>query len=44
MKRRRKIPPRVPVEEFSIEYGDVNGVPLVETKNRNMKNTAKRKK
>ncbi len=32
MKGRRKTPPRIPVEEISIEYGDVNGVPLRETK------------
>lgn len=32
MKGRRKIPPRIPVEEFSVEYGDINGIPLYETK------------
>lgn len=31
MKRRRKTPPRIPIEEF-FEYGDVNGKPLVEVK------------
>ncbi|MGJ7910445.1 hypothetical protein [Neobacillus sp. LXY-1] len=30
MKARRKTPPRIPVEEFSVEFGDVNGVPLKE--------------
>lgn len=28
MKGRRNIPPRIPNEEFSIEFGDVNGVKL----------------
>lgn len=28
MKRRRKTPPRIPTEEFSIEFGDVNGTKL----------------
>jgi hypothetical protein len=28
MKGRRKIPPRIPNEEFSIEFGDVNGTKL----------------
>jgi hypothetical protein len=28
MKSRRKIPPRIPTEEFSIEFGDVNGTKL----------------
>ncbi|WP_268926772.1 MULTISPECIES: hypothetical protein [Neobacillus] len=28
MKDRRKTPPRIPVEEFSVEIGDVNGKPL----------------
>ncbi|MFJ7728830.1 hypothetical protein ACIQXV_22225 [Neobacillus sp. NPDC097160] len=32
MKDRRKMPPRIPTEEFSIEYGDVNGSKLYETK------------
>ncbi|MEH7107102.1 hypothetical protein [Bacillus sp. JJ1764] len=32
MKARRKTPPRIPVEEFSVEFGDVNGVPLKEKK------------
>ncbi|HEY2419964.1 MAG TPA: hypothetical protein VGI04_01025 [Neobacillus sp.] len=26
MKNRRKIPPRIPSEEFSVEFGNVNGV------------------
>ncbi|WP_285858577.1 hypothetical protein [Neobacillus niacini] len=30
MKGRRKTPPRIPIEEFSVEIGDVNGVPLKE--------------
>ncbi|MFB5197091.1 hypothetical protein ACE198_19565 [Neobacillus sp. KR4-4] len=28
MKSRRKTPPRIPTEEFSIEFGDVNGTKL----------------
>jgi hypothetical protein len=28
MKSRRKNPPRIPTEEFSIEFGDVNGTKL----------------
>lgn len=28
MKSRRKTPPRIPTEEFSIEYGDINGTKL----------------
>jgi hypothetical protein len=32
MKHRRKTPPRIPIEEFSIEYGDVNGKPLIDVK------------
>jgi len=32
MTKRRKTPPRIPVQEFSFEYGDVNGIPLVEEK------------
>lgn len=35
---RRKTPPRIPVEEFSIEYGDVNGKALYETKKGHKKN------
>ncbi|MDR6124416.1 hypothetical protein QFZ87_004013 [Bacillus sp. SLBN-46] len=38
MKSRRKTPPRIPVEEFSVEYGDVNGKSLYETKKSNKKN------
>ncbi|WP_312472825.1 hypothetical protein [Neobacillus sp.] len=34
MGSRRKTPPRIPVEEFSIEIGDVNGVKLYDAKNR----------
>lgn len=30
MKARRKTPPRIPIEEFSVEIGDVNGVTLKE--------------
>jgi hypothetical protein len=30
MKGRRKTPPRIPIEEFSVEIGDVNGVPIKE--------------
>lgn len=30
MKSRRKTPPRIPTEEFSIEFGDVNGTKLYE--------------
>ncbi len=43
MESRRKIPPRIPVEEFSIEIGDVNGVKLYETK-QGIKNKAQKKK
>ncbi len=28
MKYRRKTPPRIPNEEFSVEFGDVNGIKL----------------
>lgn len=28
MGERRKTPPRIPNEEFSVEFGDVNGVKL----------------
>lgn len=35
MGSRRKTPPRIPVEEISIEIGDVNGVKLYEKKNKN---------
>jgi hypothetical protein len=28
MKSRRKTPPRIPTEEFSVEFGDVNGTKL----------------
>jgi hypothetical protein len=37
MKGRRKAPPRIPIEELSIEYGDVNNIPLVENKRRTQK-------
>jgi hypothetical protein len=30
MNGRRKIPPRIPNEEFSVEFGDVNGTKLLE--------------
>jgi hypothetical protein len=30
MASRRKTPPRIPIEEFSVEIGDVNGIPLKE--------------
>jgi|tagenome__1003787_1003787.scaffolds.fasta_scaffold18184411_2 hypothetical protein len=43
MGSRRKTPPRIPVEDFSIEIGDVNGVMLYETKQVN-KNKAQKKK
>ncbi|MGG3469926.1 hypothetical protein ABES02_20880 [Neobacillus pocheonensis] len=32
MTGRRKIPPRIPTEDFSMEIGDVNGVKLYEIK------------
>lgn len=32
MAGRRKIPPRIPTEDFSVEIGDVNGVKLYEIK------------
>ncbi|GHH98411.1 hypothetical protein [Neobacillus kokaensis] len=44
MNKRRKTPPRIPIEEFSLEYGEVNGVPLIETKDRTKKNNSLRKK
>ncbi|WP_281368206.1 hypothetical protein [Neobacillus endophyticus] len=44
MGRRRKTPPRIPVEEFSFEYGDVNGIPLVNTKNDLNKTKIKKEK
>ncbi|PEQ88386.1 hypothetical protein CN481_19730 [Bacillus sp. AFS006103] len=31
MKNRRKTPPRIPTEEFSVEFGDVNGTKLYDT-------------
>ncbi len=34
---RRKIPPRIPAEKFSVEMGDVNGVKLYEMKNKKNK-------
>lgn len=37
MKGRRKAPPRIPIKEFSIEYGDVNNKPLAENKRRTKK-------
>ncbi|WP_261363767.1 MULTISPECIES: hypothetical protein [Neobacillus] len=40
MKGRRKTPPRIPTEEFSVEFGDVNGIPLVEK----IKNRFKKKR
>lgn len=33
MKKRRKTPPRIPTEEFSIEFGDVNGTKLYDILN-----------
>ncbi|WP_462409060.1 hypothetical protein [Neobacillus sp. Marseille-QA0830] len=44
MKGRRKTPPRIPVEEFSVEYGEVNGIPLRETKTEMRQNKAKSKR
>ncbi|WP_251553806.1 hypothetical protein [Neobacillus muris] len=44
MKGRRKTPPRIPVEEFSVEYGDVNGIPLHETKSARTNKRAKTKR
>ncbi|WP_268870161.1 hypothetical protein [Neobacillus bataviensis] len=43
MGSRRKTPPRIPIEEFSVEIGDVNGVKLFETKKR-LKNKASKEK
>jgi len=43
MGSRRKVPPRIPVEEFSVEMGDINGVKLYETKQLH-KNKLKRNK
>jgi len=40
MKSRRKTPPRIPTEEFSIEFGDVNGTKLYDI----MQMTQKEKK
>ncbi|WP_187373207.1 hypothetical protein [Bacillus rubiinfantis] len=44
MKRRRKTPPRIPVEEFAVEYGDVNGAPLVDLRGKTKKGLRPSKK
>jgi hypothetical protein len=44
MKIRRKTPPRIPSEEFSIEFGDVNGVKLYEQKKEQKKNRDRKEK
>lgn len=46
MKGRRRIPPRIPSEEFSVELGDVNGVKLYDfpLKGKNKKATNKKEK
>jgi hypothetical protein len=46
MKGRRKIPPRIPSEEFSVELGDVNGVKLYDfpLKEKNKKAANKKEK
>lgn len=41
MKGRRKIPPRIPNEEFSVELGDVNGIKLYDFP---LKNKSEKKK
>jgi len=43
MKERRKIPPRIPSEEFSIEFGDVNGIKLYEIPYSSKKEKTKKK-
>ncbi|MGZ4159654.1 MAG: hypothetical protein ACXVNF_02490 [Neobacillus sp.] len=44
--RRRKIPPRIPSEEFSVELGDVNGIKLYDfpLKEKNKKTANKKEK
>ncbi|WP_278187262.1 MULTISPECIES: hypothetical protein [Bacillaceae] len=43
MGSRRKTPPRIPIEEFSVEIGDVNGVKLFEARKR-LKSKGKKEK
>ena len=43
MRGRRKIPPRIPNEEFSVEFGDVNGTKLYEFPLKNNKQHKKEK-
>ncbi|WHY79119.1 hypothetical protein QNH20_08310 [Neobacillus sp. WH10] len=43
MGSRRKTLPRIPVEEISVEIGDVNGVKLYETKKKNKNKSRKEK-
>jgi hypothetical protein len=44
MKSRRKTPPRIPTEEFSIEFGDVNGTKLYEILQVSQKDKKNKKK
>jgi hypothetical protein len=44
MKGHRKIPPRIPSEEFSVELGDVNGVKLYDFPLKGKKKKAANKK
>jgi hypothetical protein len=43
MKGRRKIPPRIPNVEFSVEFGDVNGTKLVDFPMKKKSNEKKEK-
>ena len=44
MKSRRKTPPRIPTEEFSVEFGDVNGTKLFDVLQVSQKGTRNNKK
>jgi hypothetical protein len=44
MKSRRKTPPRIPTEEFSVEFGDVNGTKLFDVLQVSQKETRNNKK
>jgi hypothetical protein len=44
MKSRRKTPPRIPTEEFSVEFGDVNGTKLFDVLQVSPKKTRNNKK
>ena len=44
MKSRRKTTPRIPTEEFSFEFGDVNGTKLFDVLQVSQKETRNNKK